>query len=107
MIFLVITLVISSWMAFLPDFVQSKAYISTIVVMLNVLTLVMSFMKFSIMSMSQKIENGILVSYITDIVVDYARSFMMFVDLLYIIIMSALLVIRKFCYIKKVIFVYK
>ena len=55
MIFLVITFVISSWMAFLPDFIKTRAHMSTVVVILNVLTLLMSFVKFGIMSMSQKI----------------------------------------------------
>lgn len=44
------------------------------------------------MSMSQRIENGILVSYITDIMSRYARSFMLFTDLLFILVLFIMIV---------------
>lgn len=52
------------------------------------------------MSMSQKIENGILVSYITDIVLRYARSLKMVADLLFIGILGVLIIASNFYVIK-------
>lgn len=56
----------------------------------------LSLFKIIITSTSQKVKEGILLVYITDIIQDYAKSFILFVDLIYLGIMIAVFISSKY-----------
>lgn len=101
MIFMLITFLISSWMAFLPDFLDSQTYNSPVVVILNIMAFIISCVKLVVVALSQKVENGVLVEYITDIIVGYAKSLMMLADLGFIVVLGAILIGSKILVIMK------
>jgi len=80
-------------MAFLDDFVEGGTHNSDLVLGLNSVTLCLCALKILLNSVSQKIKRGILMTYITDILIDYGKSLILFVDLIYLVIMILLFVI--------------
>lgn len=96
MVFMIITFYITSWMAFLDDFVESGLHQSDIVVGINLITMILCFMKIVITSAAQRVKRGILLTYITDIFIEYAKSLILFVDIIYLVIMSMLFIISNY-----------
>jgi hypothetical protein len=80
-------------MAFLDDFVEGGTHNSDLVLGLNLVTLCLCALKILLSSVSQRIKRGILMTYITDILIDYGKSLILFVDLTYLVTMILLFVI--------------
>jgi hypothetical protein len=97
-VFLVMTFYISTCLAFLPNFIESGTHNSAIVIGLNAATALLSCTKIGITSTTQTIKKGIMLVYITDIYIAYAKSLVLFVDLIYLSIIIILFILRNFTF---------
>lgn len=78
-------------MAFLDHFVHSHTQSTLLVELTLIVTTFLCLSKITISSTTQKIRNGILLEYVSDIFVDYAKKWTLFIDLIYFFIIVSLL----------------
>jgi len=87
---------LGSFVAFLEGFRNIEYNQQNAILVLNILAIFFSFCKIIISSVTKKIKEGIQLVYISDIFTDYVQSFVIFIDISYLIMLFILLIEGNF-----------
>jgi hypothetical protein len=79
-------------MSFIPHFVETKQQKSPIAMSVIIVSMVLCLAKMVIFSVLKKVHQGILLEYISDIFLNYVKTWMFYLDLIYLFLSFMLLI---------------
>jgi hypothetical protein len=87
-----VTLFLSAFVAFLEGFRNLEYQKNSFILSMNLCAIFFSVCKIGTSVVTKKIKDGITLVYISDIFYDYVRSFVIFIDVAYLVMLISLLI---------------